>query len=123
MKIEKKLIDQKLATMNVSFEKKLETSKKEERILISSMYELGSKIIDKSIQSNVLVTTNKQNTFLGIQRYDLIKRKNDIDIRSTSSSQSQYLTPNSNNNSNVNSPTLSDYGTPIRGGNTPMRDR
>jgi hypothetical protein len=122
MKIEKKLIDQKLATMNVSFEKKLETSKREERILISSMYELGSRIIDKSIQSNVIVTTNKQNTFLGIQRNDLIKRKNDIDNRSMIS-QSQYLTPNSNNNSNVNSPTLSDFGTPIRGGNTPMRDR
>lgn len=50
IKSDKKALEEKLALMTSKHEKNLETSRREERLLLSAMYELGVKIMDRDIQ-------------------------------------------------------------------------
>jgi excinuclease UvrABC helicase subunit UvrB len=50
IKREKNDLQEKLAFLQAKFDKTVDTTRKEERLLLSSMYELGVRIMDKNIQ-------------------------------------------------------------------------
>lgn len=50
IKQEKNDLQEKLAFLEAKYYKTIETTRKEERLILSSMYELGVRIIDKNIQ-------------------------------------------------------------------------
>lgn len=98
MKSEKKEVETRLSRVLSKHEKSRETFRREERLMISSMYEIGVRIIDKSIQDQVLEPTNRKNTtFLGVQRSAVSANHNHINNHNHGhSTDGRYSTPSIN---------------------------
>lgn len=61
---EKKALEAKIAKLCARHDRDLETSRREERLLLSAMYEVGVRIIDKAIEDQVM-EPKSNTTFLG----------------------------------------------------------
>jgi len=74
LKSEKKQLEENVNYLKSKSEKDQETHRREERLIISSMYEVGLRIMDKNIQAQVQSTSQSPTTFLGTQRADQDKK-------------------------------------------------
>lgn len=68
MKAEKRALEEKLQYMQGKAEKDQETHRREERLLLSSMYELGVRMMDRNIQLEMRDLSSNPTTFLASQR-------------------------------------------------------
>jgi hypothetical protein len=75
MKTEKAATEEQLAAANATIERNKETSQREERLILSAMYEMGLRIMDRKIQEQVAAyagggdpTTPATGSLLGLQR-------------------------------------------------------
>mmetsp|Transcript_9039 Transcript_9039/g.8063 ORF Transcript_9039/g.8063 Transcript_9039/m.8063 type:complete len:677 (+) Transcript_9039:22-2052(+) len=59
---EKRVLEEKIWTLTEKLEGNQETTRREERLLLSAMYELGMKIMDRNINSQLLIQTDNQIT-------------------------------------------------------------
>lgn len=74
LKAEKKQLEENVNYLKSKNDKDQETHRREERLVISSMYEVGLRIMDRSIQAQVQTSTQSPTTFLGTQRADQDKK-------------------------------------------------
>ena len=74
LKLEKKQLEENVNYLKAKNEKDQETHRREERLVISSVYEVGLRIMDKNIQAQVQSTSQAPTTFLGTQRADQDKK-------------------------------------------------
>jgi hypothetical protein len=65
MRSEKKALEAKIVKLCSRHDRDLETSRREERLLLSAMYEVGVRIIDKAIEDQVMEPKSTNSTFLG----------------------------------------------------------
>eukprot|EP01035_Chromulina_nebulosa_P020869 gene20869-27052_t len=81
---EKRVLEEKIWTLTEKLEGNQETTRREERLLLSAMYELGMKIMDRNINSQLLIQADNQSTpqisLLGKQRS--IQSREDIETES-----------------------------------------
>lgn len=71
MKSEKRALEERVTQLTSRHERNQETTRREERLMMSAMYEIGVRMMDRKIQEQVLEPANQQmgaNTFLGAQR-------------------------------------------------------
>lgn len=74
LKAEKKQLEENVNYLKTKNDKDQETHRKEERLVLSSMYEVGLRIMDRNIQAQVQSTNQAPTTFLGTQRADQDKK-------------------------------------------------
>ena len=70
LKMEKKQLEENVAYLKTKNDKDQETHRREERLVLSAMYEVGLRMMDRSIQSQVQTSSQSPTTFLGTQRAD-----------------------------------------------------
>eukprot|EP00607_Mallomonas_marina_P007489 CAMPEP_0182416492 /NCGR_PEP_ID=MMETSP1167-20130531/799_1 /TAXON_ID=2988 /ORGANISM="Mallomonas Sp, Strain CCMP3275" /LENGTH=684 /DNA_ID=CAMNT_0024589295 /DNA_START=135 /DNA_END=2189 /DNA_ORIENTATION=- len=68
MKTEKKALEDKVSYLQNKAERDQETHRREERLLLSSMYELGVRMMDRNIQLEMRDNSSNPTTFLAAQR-------------------------------------------------------
>lgn len=68
MKSEKRVLEDKIQMLQAKIERDQETHRREERLLLSSMYELGVRLMDRNIQMEMRDSSTIPTTFLAAQR-------------------------------------------------------
>ena len=70
MKEDKKFLEENLSILQAKYDKDQETHRREEKLILSSMYEIGLSIMDRNIHSQMQASSSNPTTFLATQRAD-----------------------------------------------------
>eukprot|EP00604_Paraphysomonas_vestita_P002219 CAMPEP_0174819290 /NCGR_PEP_ID=MMETSP1107-20130205/2422_1 /TAXON_ID=36770 /ORGANISM="Paraphysomonas vestita, Strain GFlagA" /LENGTH=557 /DNA_ID=CAMNT_0016032487 /DNA_START=414 /DNA_END=2087 /DNA_ORIENTATION=- len=89
-KSDKSVLEQKLNAMTEKYEKEQERFRREERLILSAMYEVGVQTMERNINLQIHESASSSNTFLASQRADQDRR---LGAGATSLSNSQHGTP------------------------------